>query len=82
MSGRSRVEKTSGLRLNQFYFIEVHDLRGPQRPEASTLTIHWKEMKRERGWVLLQTQWQKTSRERKENPFTDTLQRTAALLSL
>lgn len=63
MPGRDKLEKTSGLRLDQFCFTEVHHLKG-QRPEAPMLAIHWKEIKRERGWVLLWTQQQKTHREK------------------
>lgn len=80
MPGRSKLEKTSGVRLDQFYFTEFHHLKG-QRQEASTPTIYWKETE----WVLIWTQQQITQREGEreiENPFADTLQRTAALLSL
>lgn len=66
MPGRSRLEKTSGVRLDQFHFTEVHHLKG-QRQEASTPTIYWKETE----WVLLWTQQQITQRGREKEikPF-------------
>lgn len=64
MPGRNRLETTSDSRLDHFYFTEVHHLKG-QRPEASTLTIHWKEIKRESVGTAMDPAAENTKREKK-----------------